>query len=177
MRAATHGASEPVPRRHESPTALAARARILAFALRIAATCAVVLCAAAVISAQGEGNRTTARSVWDGVYSRAQVERAAPIYREQCASCHGTQMRGAPGSPALAGAEFLVWWEGRTAAELFDVIRRTMPPGSAGRLTGQQYVDLIAAMFQASGFPPGARDLPMERTALEGVRMHRQKPQ
>jgi mono/diheme cytochrome c family protein len=177
MRAATRGAREAFPRRHEPLTVPAARVRLLAPWSRITAACAVVLCAAGVTSAQGDGSRATARTVWDGVYSTAQVERAAPIYREQCASCHGTQMRGAPGSPALAGAEFLVWWEGRTAAELFDVIRRTMPPGSAGRLTSQQYADLIAAMFQASGFPHGARELPGERAALEGVRVHRQKPQ
>ena len=34
------------------------------------------------------------RSVWDGVYTKAQAVRGDKLYREACARCHGENLAG-----------------------------------------------------------------------------------
>jgi hypothetical protein len=75
-------------------------------------------------------------------------------------------MRGAPGTSALAGPEFLFGWDGKTVGDLFDNVRTEMPPGQAGTLTDQQYADVLAAIFKQNDFPAGDVELLPERKAL-----------
>jgi mono/diheme cytochrome c family protein len=131
--------------------------------------------AAALTPAAGQATSAGRRTAWDGVYTTAQAERASAVYRDQCANCHAQNMRGAPGAPGLAGPGFMFEWNGKSAGELFDVLKKTMPPGGAGRLTDQQYADLVAAMLHANGFPAGTTDLPATRTALDSILITRQK--
>src|SRR5947209_3227894 len=65
------------------------------------------------------------QSVWDGVYTLAQAKRGA-LKSGLCTSCHGDSFVGGS-APELAGAPFLARWEGRSVADLFDLIRLTMP--------------------------------------------------
>ena len=68
------------------------------------------------------------RSVWEGVYSKAQAERGLKAYREECLKCHGETLLGGEGGPAISGDEFLSKWNGKTAGDLYarepDVRRR-----------------------------------------------------
>ena len=34
------------------------------------------------------------RSVWDGVFTEEQAQRGEPLYRANCASCHGDTLKG-----------------------------------------------------------------------------------
>src|SRR5437867_9583285 len=82
------------------------------------------------------------QSVWDGVYTLAQAKRGA-LKSGLCTSCHGDSFVGGS-APELAGAPFLARWEGRSVADLFDLIRLTMPDDDPGSLPREQYADLIA---------------------------------
>jgi len=82
------------------------------------------------------------KSVWDGVYTEEQAKRGEPIYRKECASCHGEMLTGGESSPPLSGGAFLANWNGLTVGDLFDRIRKTMPQSAPGRLTRQQDSDI-----------------------------------
>jgi PQQ-dependent dehydrogenase (methanol/ethanol family) len=92
----------------------------------------------------------------DGIYAAAQSAQGKRVYREQeCTLCHGENMRGAPGAPALADPGFRLAWQGRSLGALFDCMKSTMPPGRAGTLSDADYVHLLAAILEANGIAPG----------------------
>jgi mono/diheme cytochrome c family protein len=99
------------------------------------------------------------RSVWDGVYTKAQAARGQTAYGEACAKCHGASLSGGDGVPELAGGEFLGKWTGRTAGDLFEEMRATMPSDDPGHLSRRQYVDIAAYILSANEFPAGEKEL------------------
>ena len=99
------------------------------------------------------------KSVWDGVYTEEQAKRGEPIYRKECASCHGETLTGGESSPPLTGGAFLANWNGLTVGDLFERIRKTMPQSAPGRLTRQQDSDILAFMLSANKFPAGKTEL------------------
>lgn len=104
------------------------------------------------------GRAQQPRSVTDGVYSAAQAQRGAGLYKAQCVSCHGETLQGGVG-PMLAGNVFVSAWAGRSLADLADKIQNTMPLQSPGTLSRAQAVDLTAYLLQASTLKPGQADL------------------
>src|SRR4029077_8084406 len=83
-----------------------------------------------------------------------QVESGRALFQARCASCHGTDLGGGEG-PQLAGANFIVAWGTRTARELVNVIRTTMPPGNPGSLDDAAAINLSAFILAANGDAPG----------------------
>lgn len=138
--------------------------------LCVAVPLCVVAIGLATLSAQ------TTRNVWDGVYTAEQAERGATLYERRCASCHGADMTGGPGVPGLAGIEFTAGWNNMTVWGLFDLMKGSMPADNPGGLTDVQYAEVIAAMFQANGFPAGTTELPTDRAALEQIQITRSRP-
>jgi len=117
-----------------------------------------------------------AKNVWTGVYTADQARRGLESYKQQCAMCHGETMSGGGGVPAVAGPEFLYGWNGKTGAELFDYMKGMMPPADPGNLNDQKYTDVMAAMFQADGFPAGQAELSTDPKALAEIVITREKP-
>lgn len=113
----------------------------------------------------------SARSVWDGVYSKAQATRGQTVYRQDCAKCHAENLGGGEGSPALAGAEFLQKWSGKTASDFYELTRKTMPSDDPGNLSTRQYADLVAYIFSANDFPAGDKDLDRDPAALKDIKI------
>jgi cytochrome c len=116
----------------------------------------------------------TKASVWSGIYTQAQSERGEELYSGACAQCHGLSLNGAgqadqPPSPAIARATFLRKWDGKTVAELFTYVHKTMPTDNPGTLTEQQAIDAIAHMFAVSKMPVGDKELPPDPNALSGI--------
>jgi PQQ-dependent dehydrogenase (methanol/ethanol family) len=107
-----------------------------------------------------------ARSVDDGVYSSAEAAAGRPVYASACAACHGSDFRPAPGVPPVGGNAFLANWSGRSLAELYTLIRTTMPPGAAGTLSEDEHRAALAYILQANGFPAG-QALPEEARMSE----------
>jgi mono/diheme cytochrome c family protein len=110
------------------------------------------------------------RSVKDGVYTVGQAKRGADAFAAKCAMCHGGDMQGSgQEAPALAGSEFLINWGGKTAGQLFDYMRMSMPPNEQGSLSDQRYADILAAIIQKNGFAAGETELPSDLKALSDI--------
>ena len=76
------------------------------------------------------------------------TEQAA--YQGACAECHGTRLQGGAHGPALAGVSFSSVWGGRSADDLFDYVRREMPPGQGGSLSDESYRSIVALIRQSN---------------------------
>jgi mono/diheme cytochrome c family protein len=122
----------------------------------------------------GRPSAGASRSIWDAIYSEAQVERGKPVISGTCAKCHGRTLNGAgapdqPPSPAIARSGFLGRWEGRTVEALFDYMKSTMPKDNPGQLTDQQYADVIAVMLSMSKVPAGSSELAPDPAVLRDI--------
>jgi len=73
---------------------------------------------------------------------------------QQCATCHGVDMRGSAGAPPLADVGFREAWQGRPFGALLDCMKNTMPPGRAGTLSDADYAHLAAAILDTNGVKP-----------------------
>jgi len=112
-----------------------------------------------------------ARSVWDGVYTKAQAQRGQAVYQQECAKCHGQNLAGGEAAPPLTGAEFLKNWNGKTAGALYERTRKTMPSDDPGNLSTRQYADLVAYMLGANEFPAGEKELDRDPASLNEIRI------
>jgi mono/diheme cytochrome c family protein len=125
-----------------------------------------VLCSFAVCCLAAES-----RSVWDGVFTKAQAARGQAVYAEECLKCHAENLGGGEGGPPLAGKEFLEKWNGKTAGNLFAVIRKSMPSDDPGNLSNRQYSDLVAYVLSVNEFPAGQKELDRETASLDEIRI------
>lgn len=127
---------------------------------------AMVLAAVAGTVARGQA----AASIWDGVYTEAQVIRGQVRYKASCATCHAEDLLGASG-PALVGESFIQRWNGTSVNDMLVVLRQTMPQDSPDSLGTPGYLDLIAFLLKNNSAPPGATELPGEASALQRIRI------
>lgn len=111
------------------------------------------------------------RSVWDGVYTKQQAARGQSAYREECLKCHAENLMGGEAAPALAGDEFLHKWNGKTAGDLFELIRKTMPSEDPGNLSRRQYADILAYILSVNEFPGGQKELESDTAPLNDIRI------
>jgi len=130
-------------------------------------TITVALVAAAtgvqrIVHAQGA-------STGAGVYTDAQAKRGAGLYKDQCAACHGDDLRGNDIIPGLTGQNFAGNWQGKSLGDLYDKIQMTMPALNPGSLTPEQTADLIAHMLSVSKYPAGTTDLASKVDALQQI--------
>ena len=97
-----------------------------------------------------------ARTVWDGVYTEAQANRATGVFGASCAGCHSLMPEG---NRPLSGEEF---WQSNTqksVAELLTYISKNMPNGNGGSLAPESYNDIVALILKSNGFPAGPAEL------------------
>ena len=130
--------------------------RIAAFILVIAAGISAGISVAS-LHAQAPA-QPTRQSVWEGLYSDAQAARGREAYIRACAPCHMEDVGGHEYAGALAGYPFQMKWEDASVAEVFGRIR-TMPLGEPGSLSTAEYLDILAYVLQANGYPSGRDDL------------------
>jgi mono/diheme cytochrome c family protein len=116
-----------------------------------------------------------AHSVWDGVYTNEQAERGRAFYARQCAACHGEGLTGQDQVPTLVGPGFLSNWEGQTVAALFEQTRKSMPKNNPNGFSPQEYLDSVALMLKANGFPAGKTELPRSTAELTLLRINQAK--
>jgi len=107
------------------------------------------------------------KSVKEGVYTAEQAKRGEPIYKEQCAACHGDDLSGSGPMPPLAGNDFAKNW--KTVGDLFDKIHTSMPASAPGTLSEPQTADIIAYMFSVGKYPAGQTELPAKMDALTQI--------
>ena len=112
-------------------------------------------------------------SVLDGIFTEAQAERGRAAYGEHCAECHGEELRGGEMAPGLTGVAFRFRWRGLTVADIFESIESTMPPEEPMTLGDRTYIDIVAFLLSANGYPAGGRELAADPVLLQGVAVER----
>ena len=114
----------------------------------------------AVITAQTA--KPTGPTVWDGVFTDAQADRASGMFSQSCERCHTLS---AQGTRPLSGEKF---WEGytqKTVGDLLTFVKTNMPNGQGGTLPAPTYNDLVALILKSNGFPAGKTELTPETVA------------
>ena len=108
-------------------------------------------------------------SVLDGVFTPAQALRGGALYTENCASCHGPDFMGDEMAPSIAGNDFIVYWTEVPVGLLFERIKVSMPADAPGRLSDEEYTDVLAYLLEASSYPSGESELPADKAALDQI--------
>ena len=113
----------------------------------------------AIVSAQA---KPAGKTVWDGVYTDAQAERATATFSSTCSRCHTLS---ADGNRPLSGDKF---WEGytqKTVADLLTFVSKNMPNGQGGTLPAATYNDLVALILKSNGLPAGKTEVTPDTVA------------
>ncbi len=109
------------------------------------------------------------------VYTAAQAAAGLASYQANCASCHQPTLVGQNEAPALAGANFMTTWRGRTTNELVEYMAATMPPGKPS-LGEAEYLNISAYILQYNGAAAGTQPLAAATVAPIGVIATGQRP-
>jgi mono/diheme cytochrome c family protein len=113
------------------------------------------------------GAAQPAKSVNDGVFTAEQAARGEQIFKGKCGSCHY------PGR--FTGEDLFKPWAGKPLAELFSVMRDSMPEDNPGTLPPQEYGDVVAYFLQLNKFPTGADELMGTDEAMAAILFERPK--
>ena len=92
-----------------------------------------------------------------------QLDIGEQWFRSACLSCHAAGV--------LANPDFRLKWAGRTAYDLFERIRSTMPGNSPGSLTQGTYASIVAYLLKLNGMPGGVRRISSDSAALASIRL------
>jgi alcohol dehydrogenase (cytochrome c) len=108
-----------------------------------------------------------------GVYTQAQADRGLHAYVKTCAACHGDMFNGSESGPPLSDDAFLARWQGKSLGDLYAKMSKTMPPppDQPGKLSPQEYADILAAVLSINEIPAGQKELPADPAALAAIRM------
>jgi mono/diheme cytochrome c family protein len=134
------------------------RLESLAAAAGIALACAW---AATLAIAQPEP-----RTVRDGVFSAAQVDRGRELFEYICMNCHEIEEFTGVGA-------YLEEMEGKDVWEVFEYVWAEMPEDEPASLDPEDYAAVLAYVFSVYGLPSGDADLPIERAPLEAITITR----
>ncbi len=118
---------------------------------------------------ENKSEQSSARSVWDGVYTDEQAKRGEPLYHDKCAACHGDKLTGGESAPPLAGGPFLSNWNGLTLDVLFERIRASMPSDNPARVGRQPKADILAYILTMNNFPPGKDELQPKAELMKDI--------
>ena len=102
------------------------------------------------------------------VYTAAQASAGQASYQANCSSCHQPTLVGQNEAPALAGANFMTTWRGRTTKDLVEYMAATMPPGKPS-LGEAECLNISAYILQFNGATEGAQPLAMATVAPIGA--------
>ena len=131
--------------------------------------------AAAAPAAAAQAASGGAKTVWDGVFSKAQADRGAATYKTVCSECHGNDLAGDGFAPALSGSEFMGNWNDLTVGDLFERIRISMPPSGPSSVTPAQKADIVAHLMNQNKFPAGTAELEPKTEALKLIKIEMKK--
>jgi len=133
---------------------------------RVVAAGFLVLAALALpaqVAAQTAEPLTT--SVLAGAYSVPQARNGEAVFKRVCAQCHAAVQ--------FSDVNFQRAWSGRTARDIFELIRTQMPQDQPGSLSRIEYAAVVAYLFELNGYPPGDSALATDTAGLSRVRIER----
>ncbi len=113
---------------------------------------------AVVPVAEVEPETRAGMTIWDGVYTAAQANRGQQTAQSVCFACHSQSEWQNP--------MFIRVWSGRPIHQMWENLRMTMPYDSPGRLSAQEYADVVAYMLELNGVPAGEMELPSDANGL-----------
>jgi plastocyanin len=123
-----------------------------------------------IVSAAYQSGTQEAPGVERGVFTSEQATRGKMSFQQSCSNgCHMSDLTGGERVPALAGDSFLKRWQDSNADALFERIRSTMPQQNPHSLSDQTYIDILAFLLQANGFPSGSMELKSETETLNHI--------
>jgi mono/diheme cytochrome c family protein len=139
------------------------------FTLGIVALCTQALGRTGEASAQEPAAPPAPRAtIWDGVYTTEQAIRGESTAYRNCFSCH---------VPAdWATSRFLDPSSDQRLGDLFQTISRSMPMDAPGKLSPEEYADIVAYMLELQGAPTGGTELPSELRELDRIFVARPAP-
>ncbi|WP_321934748.1 MULTISPECIES: c-type cytochrome [unclassified Paraburkholderia] len=95
-------------------------------------------------------------------FDHEQVEHGQHIYSESCAKCHGAQLEGIT-APALSGPAFAPTANSHlTIGGIYQYMSTNMPADRPGKMTDQEYADLMAYLLYTNGYDAGNTKLTSE---------------
>jgi hypothetical protein len=115
-------------------------------------------------SAQDTGSKpatSSALTTLAGVYTEQQASKGESIYTGLCLYCHDEWDH--------TGPAFKQNWDTRTAFDLFETIRTTMPNDDPGRLPREDYASIVAYLFKVNKMPSGRKPLPSDMAGLKQI--------
>ena len=80
-----------------------------------------------------------------GPYTAEQATQGKAAYEANCASCHGSDLMGAP---PLAGEGFIGGWRTRSTRDMYNLIRTSMPADNPGGLSENNFANIVAYILQ-----------------------------
>ena len=109
-----------------------------------------------------------------GLYSEAQAARGEHLYESYCSTCHGAKLEGKTAVP-LNGAAFASRWadDEHSIDDLLYIVRTQMPYSDPGKLSKQEYLDIVTFILKVNGYPGGSEDLPLDAKKLGGIKLKR----
>lgn len=131
---------------------------------RVVAAGVLVLAALAPHAAAQSAERLT-KSVLAGAYSAPQARHGEAVFKRVCAQCHAAVQ--------FSDVNFQRSWSGRTARDIFELIRTQMPQDQPGSLSRTEYAAVVAYLFELNGYPPGDSALATDTAGLGRVRIER----
>jgi cytochrome c5 len=92
-----------------------------------------------------------------------QVDLGEQWFRSVCLECH------AVGS--VSNPDFRLKWGGRSAFDLYELIRSTMPEHEPGSLTQGTYTAIVAYLMKLNGMPVGTSAIASDSSALASIKL------
>ena len=78
--------------------------------------------------------------------------------------------------PSLVADGFMFHWKGRTVQDLYARLSKSMPSDAPGSLDAGTYLDLVAYLLEANGFPAGQQDLNRDRLSALVIEQSPSRP-
>ena len=104
------------------------------------------------------------KSTLDGIFSEDQAKIGEKIFQVSCVACH---------LPEQFGETFIQSWTGATVRDLFDLTSALMPEDQPGSLKPEEYVAILAYIFNMNSFPSGPVALNEQREVLGNISIKR----
>ena len=129
----------------------------------------VAVVALLVVGRVPRAHASATQSVSERAGVNEQAKRGEATYLDECGRCHAETLSGTEFGPALVGHEFVRGWTGKSVGDMFVRVRDTMPVDSPGRLSAQQYVDVIAFILRENKCDSGDQPLAADEAALKTI--------
>jgi mono/diheme cytochrome c family protein len=109
-----------------------------------------------------------ALDLWEGIFTKEQVDRGKKHFLSHCTFCHGENLNGAEGPP-LRGSSFARNWSGHYLDRLYLRLKEKMPADNPSLVSDEEKLDILAFLLYTNGFPLGDKELILDLEAMSNI--------